>query len=220
MLVPEVDRASRDESLEFLRTHEFGQLVAGGRGRDVAVVVPTQFVMVDDETILLHLSRKNPVWPAMAENSAVLLSVASAYSFIPGRWRTIGEEDPEMGIATIYYAAVQARCEATVLDTPEQKLDVLRAQLGQNEPYLTTDPSAHARLLPGIVAARLTVVELIGKFKFGGNMDVAHRRAVAQRLAERAEPADLAGLPYALTNIARDERTASRDPDNAGQANP
>lgn len=201
MLVPAVDRASRDESLEFLRTHEFGQLVAGGRRREVPVVVPTQFVMVDDETILLHLSRNNPVWPAITENPAVLLSVTDAYSFIPGRWRTIGDEDPEMGIATIYYAAVQARCEVEVLEEAEAKLDVLRTQLGQKEPYLRTDPSVHARLLPGITAARLTIAELTGKFKFGGNMDVPHRRAVAERLAERAEPADLEGLRYALRDL-------------------
>ncbi|MFD2467708.1 FMN-binding negative transcriptional regulator [Amycolatopsis silviterrae] len=205
MLVPAVDRASREESLEFLRTHEFGQLVAGGRGREVPVVVPTQFIMADEETILLHLSVKNPVWPALAENPAVVLSVAGAYSFIPGRWRTIGDEDPEMGIATIYYAAVQARCEVEVLDETGAKLDILRAQLGQKEPYLATDPSVHARLVPGITAARLRIVELVGKFKFGGNMDVPHRRAVAARLAERGEPADLEGLRYALRDIPCEE---------------
>ncbi|HEU5155876.1 MAG TPA: FMN-binding negative transcriptional regulator [Streptosporangiaceae bacterium] len=201
MLIPDCDRATLDESLEFLRTHEFGQLVAGGHGRDVPVVVPTQFVVVDDETLYFHLSYKNPIWSAIKENPAVVLSVTSAYSYIPGYWRKIAGEDPEMGIPTIYYAAVQARCTAEIYDSEEMKLKVLRTQLNQKEPNRKVDASEHAQLLPGIRAARLTVLEIAGKFKFGGNMDVPHRLAVAKRLAERAEPPDLEGYGYAVRDL-------------------
>ncbi|TDB90689.1 FMN-binding negative transcriptional regulator [Actinomadura sp. KC216] len=211
MLIPQVDRASREESMEFLRTHEFGQLVAAGRGRDVPVVVPTQFVVIDDETLMLHLSAKNSVWAAIDENPMVMLSVAAHYSYIPGYWRVVGDEDPDMGIPTIYYAAVQARCEVEMMDTTEAKLEVLRAQLRQKEPDRKHDPDVHAHLLPGIRGARLAIRELDGKFKFGGNMDVPHRRAVAERLTERGRPADLAGHGYAMRNIERDERKAAAE---------
>ncbi|MEV0469659.1 FMN-binding negative transcriptional regulator [Streptomyces prunicolor] len=217
MLIPAVDRASREESLEFLRTHEFGQLVAGGRDREVPVVVPTQFVVVDDETVFLHLAQKNPIWSAVEESATVMLSVTSAYSYIPGYWRAIGDEDPDMGIPTIYFAAVQARCRAELLSRPEAKLEVLRSQLQQKEPDRKTDPSAHGHLLPGIRGARLTILELNGKFKFGGNMDIPHRRAVADRLAERAKPADLEGHGYAMRNIERDEN-AQAAVSRSGQA--
>ncbi len=52
------------------------------------------------------------------------------------------------------------------------------------------DPEVHIAKLPGIRAARLRVQSVAAKFKFGGNVDAAHRRAVAERLAERDEPGD------------------------------
>lgn len=54
--------AARDDAewRAFLAAHGFGDLVAGGHGRDVPVVVPTQFTLVGDE-VLLHLARANPL---------------------------------------------------------------------------------------------------------------------------------------------------------------
>lgn len=201
MLIHPCDRGSRQESLAFLREHDFGELIAMGRGRDVPVVVPTQFVMRDDETVLLHLAHRNPVFSAIEENPTVLLSVHAAYSYIPGAWRAIGDEDPALGIPTIYYAAVQLRCTAELVDAPAEKLELLRHQLRAREPGRKTDPAAHARLLPGIRGARLTVREMTGKFKFGGNVDVPHRLAAADRLAERQRPADIEARDHLLRRL-------------------
>jgi nitroimidazol reductase NimA-like FMN-containing flavoprotein (pyridoxamine 5'-phosphate oxidase superfamily) len=41
-----------EEWRAFVTAQGFGHLVASGRGRDVPVVVPTQFVLEDDEMIL------------------------------------------------------------------------------------------------------------------------------------------------------------------------
>lgn len=40
--------------------HDFGQLIAAGRGRDVPVVVPTHFVLDGADRVLVHLARPNP----------------------------------------------------------------------------------------------------------------------------------------------------------------
>ena len=66
---------------------------AGRPGRDLPVVVPTQFVLEDD-TVWLHLVRANPMFAALAENPRVLLSVADDWAFIPSSWKVIGDEDP------------------------------------------------------------------------------------------------------------------------------
>ena len=134
-----------DEWRAFVVATGFGHLVAAGRGRDVAVVVPTQFVLAGDE-VVLHLARANPVWAALDENPAVLLSVAGDWAYIPTSWKAVGDEDPARGIPTTYYAAVQLSGTATVVDDPEELARVLRTQLGTFEPdggYV--DPTEHRR---------------------------------------------------------------------------
>jgi transcriptional regulator len=181
--------------LTFVRTQGFGHLVVPGR-REVPVVVPTQFVLDDASDaafpdVLLHLARPNPVWEALAESPTVVLSVAGDWAYVPSAWKAIGDEDPALGIPTTYYAAAQIVGEA--------KLAVLRRQLATLEPDVShADPSVHLRRLPGIRAIRIRARELTGKFKYGGNVDAAHRRAVADRLAARGGPGDAAAHGHLL----------------------
>ena len=166
--------------------HDFGQLIAAGRGRDLPVVVPTHFHFDGDAEVLLHLARPNPVWAALEENPVVLLTVIGDYAYVPGAWKAVGEENPALGVPTSYYASVQLTATATVVDDPAGKLAILRTQLAHFEPgSALADPSVHARLLPGIRGLRLAVQEVRAKFKYGGNVDDAHRRAVAEQLLRR-----------------------------------
>jgi transcriptional regulator len=188
-----------DEWLPFLRTQGFGQLIAAGRGREVPVVAPTQYLVADSEplSIWLHLARPNPIWAAISENPVVLLSVAGDWAYIPAAWKAIGSEDPALGVPTTYYAAVQVVATATVVDDDAGKLEILRRQLAALEPGSGhADPSAHARRLPGIRGLRLTAREVVGKFKYGGNVDLDHRQAVAERLSARGGPGDAAARDH------------------------
>jgi transcriptional regulator len=179
------------EVFAFVRAQGFGHLIAPGT-REVPVVVPTQYVVddspIDDSTagvpdVLLHLARPNPIWAAIAESSTVLLSVAGDWAYVPSAWKAVGEEDPALGIPTTYYAAAQLLGDAEVLDDEDAKLDVLRRQLAALEPDIDhADPSVHLRRLPGIRAIRIRVRDVAGKFKYGGNVDAAHRAAVAANL--------------------------------------
>jgi transcriptional regulator len=198
-----------DEVVTFVRAQGFGHLVVPGR-REVPVVVPTQFVLADDARsgqipadrfpdVLLHLARPNPVWAALAENALVVLSVAGDWAYVPSAWKAVDEEDPALGIPTTYYGAAQIVGDAAVLDSDDEKLDVLRRQLGVLEPDVAhADPSVHQRRLSGIRAIRITVREVTGKFKYGGNVDAAHRAAVADRLKARGGPGDAAARAHLL----------------------
>lgn len=207
MLVHPWDAAlDADEWRNFIVSQGFGHLIAAGRGREVPVVVPTQFLL-DGDVVWLHLARPNPIWHALDENATVLLSVAGDWAYVPSAWKVVGTEDPALGIPTTYYAAAQLTCEATVIDDNEGKLAILRRQLGAVEPDLPhADPSVHLRSLPGIRGLRLEVREVKAKFKYGGNVDLAHRSAVAQRLAERGKPGDEAARRQLLRrNAAMDD---------------
>jgi transcriptional regulator len=196
------------EVWSFVRAQGFGHLIAPGR-RDLPVVVPTQYLVADSDDgqpeVLLHLARPNPVWAALDERPTVLLSVAGDWAFVPSAWKAVGEEDPALGIPTTYYAAAQLVAEATVVDDDEGKLTVLRAQLAAYEPEIAhADPGVHLRRLPGIRGLRLRVREVTGKFKYGGNVDVTHRTAVAHHLAQRNGPGDRAALAHLLRRLDTD----------------
>jgi len=189
--------ASDQEWMDFVRAQGFGHLVASGRDREVPVVVPTQFALASAQTVLLHLARPNPIWAAVAENPAVLLSVAGDWAYIPAAWKAIGDEDPRFGVPTTYYAAVQLIATAQIVDDQDGKVAILREQLGVTEPGSdAADPAEHGGRLAGIRGLRLTVREVRAKFKYGGNVDDPHRAAVAERLAERGGPGDRAALTH------------------------
>lgn len=202
MLIHPWDATSGEaEWRAFVVNQGFGQLIASGRDRDVPVVVPTQFVLSGGE-VLLHLARPNPIWGAIEENPAVLLSVAGDWAYIPAAWKAIGEEDPALGIPTTYYAAVQLRCEASVVDDPAGKLAILRSQLGDLEPDSGhADPAVHERKLAGIRGLRLDIRDVAGKFKYGGNVDRAHREAIATDLERRGGPGDVAAREHLLRRL-------------------
>jgi transcriptional regulator len=198
VLIQPWDAGTSDvEWIDFVRAQGFGHLVAAGRGRDVPVVVPTQFALPTPDEVLLHLARPNPIWMVLDENPTVLLSVAGDWSYIPTAWKAIGDEDPRLGVPTTYYAAVQLTATATVVDDDAGKAAILRVQLGATEPDGgAADPLEHGRRLNGIRGLRLAVHEVRAKFKYGGNVDDAHRAAVAERLAQRNGPGDAAALQH------------------------
>jgi transcriptional regulator len=168
-------------------------------------VVPTQFVLAGT-TVWLHLVRANPVFAALSEDARVVLSVADDWAFVPSAWKAIGNEDPALGIPTTYYGAVQLLGEARVHDervTPGSVAEILRRQLSTFQPEEpVADPAeVHAAKLLGILGIEIRVSHVIAKFKYGGNVDAAHRRAVVAQLNSRGDPGDEAAAEHVLRRL-------------------
>lgn len=130
-----------------------------------------------------------------------MLSVAGDWAFIPSNWKVIGDEDPTLGIPTTYYGAVQLTGRAVVHDersAPGSVAAILRRQLTALQPGVgVADPAdAHGARLMGILGIEITVEQVTAKFKFGGNVDEPHRRAVAARLRARGGPGDSAAADH------------------------
>jgi transcriptional regulator len=201
MLIHGVDRGNEEEWRAFVTAHSFGDLVAGGRNREVPIVVPTQFVL-DGEQVTLHLARPNPIWAAIEENPHVVVSVAGDWAYIPSAWKAIGDEDPRLGIPTTYYAGVQLTGVATIVDDPDEVAAVLREQLGALQRDLdVVDPVEHGPKLRAIRGLRIAVHQVRAKFKYGGNVDAEHRRAVAELLAARGGPGDADACEHLLRRL-------------------
>jgi transcriptional regulator len=197
MLIRDADRDDDPQRWRgFLNDQGFGHFVAAGAGasRPVPVVVPTQFVLTETE-IVFHLAATNPAFDALAENPRALMSVAGDWAFIPGAWKAIGDEDPTRGIPTTYYAAVQVTGECRVDTDPDAIASVLVTQLADTDPHGEyVAPTEHAARLRQIRGIRLTIEDVRAKFKYGGNVDQAHRDAVAQKLIARDGPGDRPAL--------------------------
>jgi transcriptional regulator len=80
---------------------------------------------------------------------------------------------------------------------------VLRRQLAAFEPDIeVADPSeAHAAKLLGILGIEIRVEQVTAKFKYGGNVDEAHRRAVVERLRSRGGVGDEAAARHVLRRL-------------------
>ncbi len=203
MLVHPWDSAKDEEWRAWLAERDFGQLIAGGRGRDVPVVVPTHFVFDGERTVWLHLARPNPVWEPLAEHPRALLTVVDDYTYIPSEWNADPGDPHGRGVPTSYYATVQLACDVRIVDDPREKAAVLDRQLGHFEAGygrlpVSAEEDPDRRLLPGIRGIELTVTDVRAKFKYGGNKETAHLREIADRLEERGTHADIAAREHAL----------------------
>jgi transcriptional regulator len=206
MHVPSADRPISDEEWRsFIERQGFGHLVAQGPDGDVPVVTPTQFVL-DGDDVLAHAAAPNPILGALERQRRGLLSVAGDWAFIPSSWKAIGDEDPTRGIPTTYYAAVQLSGPIDVVFEPDAVAALLRRQLARLQPDVEiVDPAVgHAAKLAGIRGIVLHVEHVVAKFKFGGNVDEAHRLGVIERLESRGAPGDDAALVHARRRIGTD----------------
>lgn len=180
-----------DQWRSFVHEQGFGHFAVSGTGV-VPIVVPTQFVLLDEQ-IVFHLAKPNPVFAALDATPHAVLSIAGDWAYIPGAWKMIGDEDPSLGVPTTYYGAVQLSGPVDVTDEPEEIAAILRTQIADLEPDGgLQDPLVHLKRFKAIRGIRMTIDDVRAKFKYGGNADTEHRAAAAERLRARGGPGDVA----------------------------
>lgn len=170
------------------------------------MVVPTHFVLDNDQQVLVHLARPNPVWSALQANPQVVLSVVDDYAYVPTTWRAPAGTSGEEGVPTSYYAAVQLQCHAGIVDDPDEKADLLRRQLEHFQPEgdfaaVSVADAPYARMLYGIRGLRLRVVGADTKFKFDDHKPTEHRYRVAAHLDQRDTGRDRAARAQQLRRL-------------------
>ncbi|MDQ0989668.1 FMN-binding negative transcriptional regulator [Streptomyces sp. V3I7] len=191
----------------WLSTHDFGQLAVNGLPGEPPFVQPLHFAYdAARGEAVTHLARPNPLWPALETNPQVLLSVVDDYVYVPGPWQAAPACPPENGVPTSFYAAVQLRCTAHVVDDPAEKADLLNRQLGHFQPEGGSSTAApgeapYGRLLSGIRGLRLEVTDVRAKFKYGGKRPTEIRERIADRLTERDGPRDGAARDHLVRRL-------------------
>ncbi|MEU6575775.1 FMN-binding negative transcriptional regulator [Streptomyces sp. NPDC046805] len=186
----------------WLAAHDFGQLAVNGLPGEPPFVQPLHFAYdADRGEAVTHLARPNPLWPALEADPRVLLSVVDDYVYVPGPWQAAPTCPSENGVPTSFYAAVQLRCTAHVVDDPAEKADLLNRQLGHFQPDGGSSRAApgeapYGRLLSGIRGLRLEVTEVRAKFKYAGKKPEEIRNRIGAQLARRDGPGDRAARDH------------------------
>ncbi|MFJ8111521.1 FMN-binding negative transcriptional regulator [Streptomyces sp. NPDC096132] len=198
--------APRDDTewQSWLAAHDFGQLAVNGLAGEPPFVQPLHFAYdAARGEALTHLARANPLWPALEANPEVVLSVVDDYVFVPGPWQAPPDGPAEHGTPTSFYAAVQLRCTARVVDDPAAKADLLNRQLNHFQPEggsarATVGQAPYGRLLSGIRGIHLEVKDVRAKFKYAGHRAPEIQDRIGAALATRGGPGDTAAREHLL----------------------
>jgi transcriptional regulator len=194
--------------------HDFGQLVVNGLPGQPPTVIPTHFSVEDTPTgtdLLVHLARPNPVWANIDADPDVVVTVIDDYAYIPTTWCAKAGGPDEDGVPTSYYAAVQLRCLAEIVDDPAGKADLLARQLANfqpagDHPDVAVGAPPYGRMLPGIRGLRLHVTAVAAKFKYDDSNPTEHRAQVATRFVTRATGRDTGAAASTRLSSARSRR--------------
>jgi transcriptional regulator len=206
VLIHPWDSAADQEWRDWLVGKQFGQLIAVAADLR-PIVVPTPFLFDGDRTVLLHLARPNPVWPALELRGQATLTVIDDYAHVPGTWRPQDGQPAETGVPTEYYSAVQLFGDVELVDDPTAKADLLRRQLAgygmaDDHAEVTPDGPPYGRQLAGIRGIVLHVLDVRAKFKFDDKRTEDVQRSVAGRLAERNTGRDTEARQQVLRRLA------------------
>jgi transcriptional regulator len=198
--------APRDDTewQQWLATHDFGQLAVNGLPSEPPHVQPLHFAYDSERAeAVTHLARPNPLWPALEANPDVLLSVVDDYVYVPGPWQAPPDAPPEHGVPTSFYAAVQLRCRAHVVDDPAAKAALLNRQVGRFQPeggsaQAAVGEAPYGRFLSGIRGLRLEVVDVRAKFKYAAHKPEEVQDRIVSGLAARGGTGDAAAREHQL----------------------
>ncbi|MEU6001406.1 FMN-binding negative transcriptional regulator [Streptomyces sp. NPDC047197] len=208
MLIHPWDAPRSDtEWQQWLAAHDFGQLAVNGLPGEPPHVQPAHFAYEAGHgphgRVITHLARPNPLWPALEADPEVLLSVVDDYVYVPGPWQAPPDTPPEHGVPTSFYAAVQLRCTALIVDAPEEKAELLNRQVAHFQPEGGSAPAAvgeapFGRMLSGIRALCLEVTDVQAKFKYASHKPQEVRNRIAAGLTQRDGPRDRAAHEHQL----------------------
>ncbi|WP_151482838.1 FMN-binding negative transcriptional regulator [Streptomyces albicerus] len=201
--------APRDDTewQQWLAAHDFGQLAVNGLPGEPPHVQPMHFAYDPERgphgVALAHLARPNPLWPALLANPVVTLSVVDDYVYVPGPWQAPPDTPSEHGVPTSFYAAVQLRCTARVVDDPAEKAELLNHQVGHFQPEggsarATAGEAPYGRLLSGIRGLRLEVTDVRAKFKYANHKPEEIQNRIVAELTTRDGPGDATAREHHL----------------------
>lgn len=183
---------SEDEIRSMVAATGAAQLVTvGENGYPIATLLP---VVWTGDVVVAHLTKANPHWKQIADDSPALLVVEGPQAYISPSWYATKAEHGRV-VPTWNYSGVQLTGRVRLHHDPawlRHAVDLLTAvhEAPRAAPWATTDaPDAFvAGQLRGIVGLEFTVETFTGKAKLSQNRSVADRHGVVAGLRGEVSP--------------------------------
>lgn len=178
----------------FMEDHSFALLVSDLAGTPFASHLPLLLDRTSGThgTLVGHVARANPQWEH-ADGRSVLAIFSGPHAYVSPTWY-----ESEGTVPTWNYAAVHAAGTFRVIHDESHVLRVIASTVETYErsmprPWQFDSDSASVRqLLEGIVAFRIEIVRLEGKFKLGQNHTKERRQKVISGLTGTGCPSGAA----------------------------
>src|SRR4051794_10733968 len=194
MYTPPPFKSDRAASLAFAEARGFGLACAWDGNKPVASSLPFYLTSANDGTprAAFHVARHNPLVKLADGATSWLLAVNGADAYVSADWYVSPDQVP-----TWLYQAVHLTGTVRVMDGDEvgPHLDALS---GRFEGWLAPKPPwSSAKMTAGrleamkkaIVGLVMTIADVEGSFKLNQHKSDADHAAVANALAQQADPA-------------------------------
>ena len=176
----------------FMREHSFATLVTTVDGAITATHLPV-LPRPDDNTLLLHLARANPQWQGQVGRE-VLVMFQGPHAYVsPSVYAA-----PHPNVPTWNYTAVHAYGIAQIIDDPTAVMALMAAtvteyEAGRDAPWTPAPSQGYAEaLVRGVVALRIEVMRIEGKYKLSQNRAAVDQHNVAAAFAGSDVPLERA----------------------------
>lgn len=183
------EMTSEEEINRFMSEMSYGTLAM--QGEEWPYAVPINYVYHRNQ-VYLHGSKAGHKMERIRTSGKVAFSVSKEYAIVPSYF-----SDPKLACpATAYFKSVLIRGQAELVESVEEKAEVLGALMRKLQPeggYEPIDPSDPDYLprIRGVAVLRLAAESLTAKFAFGQHLNEERFERVCGGLEQRGMEGDL-----------------------------
>lgn len=187
-------KAETAQNLAFAARIGFGMLALSRAGQ-APLLSHVPFVIEEDQ-VLLHLVRSNPMVPLLKTAQAVTLAVQGPHGYVSPDWYGVEDQVPTWNYVAVHLAGQAELLPAgDLLGILEKLSDRFEADLAPKPIWKTAkvDPDALSRMMRMIVPVVLKIEAVQGTWKLSQNKIDAARMGAAEGM-EGTGRAELAAL--------------------------
>lgn len=182
------EEKDRAKLVEFMKEYNFAAIVNSAKKRYWATHLPFLVEENGGEIILkAHMAKANPQWANFKPDEEVLVIFQEPHAYISPKLY-----DNPVSVPTWNYIAVHAYGVPEILPGTEEKIALLEEsfqvfEASFKEQWDVLPADYKSELLDGIVAFRVKITNIEGKFKLSQNRTSKEREKVMAELAQKED---------------------------------
>jgi transcriptional regulator len=188
MYIPKhFEEKNKQKLVEFMREYNFAAIVNSTKKRYWATHLPFLITEQSDDIVLkAHMAKANPQWVNFGKEE-VLVIFQEPHAYISPKLY-----EHNVNVPTWNYIAVHAYGVPEILPSREQRISLLEETFKAFEADFKNQrdslPGNYKEdLLEGIVAFRIKVTKLEGKYKLSQNRSINERKKISDSLTQSPE---------------------------------